>query len=244
MKQNKMTARFLVIICLLFVNIHCYSQSFNDEKVVVTNYVKRMYLASSFEGAKLIEGEDRKYYVVAITLPDESKEPSSEKQLTTAEHKAEESARSTFAEPCIKLEMLVAMPDQGKKKTTFLFLCQPLSEFVVITYKQQPFDGAKLITTPNSSYLISGVTLENKKYASAAMMDRVAQIKAKSQASIFFNGSTISSDMIITTSGRKKDNASEMIREQSMGFVDGLENLVKFDLDSKKVYFFYKELKK
>ena len=36
--------------------------------------------------------------------------------------------------------------------------------------------------------------------------------------------------------------STEIIREQSMGFVEGLEILVKYTVNEKKVYIFYREL--
>ena len=74
-------------------------------------------------------------------------------------------------------------------------------------------------------------------------MDRVALIKAKQQANTLFNGSTISSDMIIKTDEQANVvSSTEIIREQSMGFVEGLELLSKFTDNQNKVYIFYREL--
>jgi hypothetical protein len=244
MRQKQQTLHLLILVFFVLGNINCFSQSFNEEKTAMVNYVKRMYSASPFEGAKLIEGDQNSYHIVAISLTNDNKN-TSEKQSVIAENKAQEAANNTFAEPCIKFEMLATIPDDGKKKTTFLFVCQPLSEFVTNAYKKQAFDGAKIIATPKVNYFVSIVTLDNAKFSSSSMMDRVALIKAKSQANTLFNGSTISSDVVIYTGENTKknnDNTSEMIREQAMGFVEGLENLLKFDSNEKKVYIFFKGL--
>jgi hypothetical protein len=57
------------------------------------------------------------------------------------------------------------------------------------------------------------------------MINRVAQVKGQSQANIFFNGFTISSDLVIkTTENKSTDKPStvvetiESIKENAMGF--------------------------
>ena len=85
-------------------------------------------------------------------------------------------------------------------------------------------------------------------------MNRVAQVKGQSQANIFFNGSTISSDFIIRTTEEKYKGATESkstvetietIKENSIGFVRAMELLTNFEIeDGKRVLFIYfKELK-
>ena len=66
-------------------------------------------------------------------------------------------------------------------------------------------------------------------------MNRVASVKAMSQASRFFNGSRITSDLIIRTS-EKSDGTSdteiiENIQENSVGFVKSLEQLTNFYIE-------------
>jgi hypothetical protein len=82
----------------------------------------------------------------------------------------------------------------------------------------------------------------------------VAQVKGQSQANIFFNGSTISSDWVIKTTENKtadKPTTSavetiESIKENAMGFVKSMELLTNFDnTDGKRmVFIFYKEMTK
>lgn len=233
--------KIVAVIVLAISSVVCYAQSFNDEKTSMINYVKRMYNSSPFEGAKLIEGNEGSYYVAAISLANDKN--SLEFNNAVAEKKAQEAAKITFAEPCVKFEMLTTIADALKKTTTFLFSCQPLSEFVKATYKKQAFDGAKIVAAPNTSYFVSVIALITEKYSSESLMDRVALIKAKQQANTLFNGSVISSETIIKTNENSEVTiSSEIIREQSMGFVEGLETLTKYPVNEKKVYIFYREL--
>ena len=78
-----------------------------------------------------------------------------------------------------------------------------------------------------------------------SLMDKVAQIKSNQQANAIFNGSTISSDIIISTEQNGKGittSSLEVIREQTMGFVKGLIALMKFDHNGKKVFVYYQAI--
>jgi hypothetical protein len=90
--------------------------------------------------------------------------------------------------------------------------------------------------------------LEKAKYTSEATMNRVAQVKAQSQANTFLNGSTISMDMVISTKETKDSTNKtttiietvEQIKQNSMGFSQGLELLTNFDnSDELRIVFIY-----
>ena len=128
-----------------------------------------------------------------------------------------------------------------------------LTNFIKRMYNSAPFEGVKVIDDYDHQYFISVLSLEKGKYPNEAMMNRVAQVKGQSQANIFFNGSTISSDLVIkTTENKSTDKPStavetiESIKENSMGFVKSMELLTNFDNpDGKRMLFiFYKEMKK
>ncbi len=231
---------FLFFFTICYSNT--YAQSFNDEKTSMVNFVKRMYNSSPFEGAKLIEGDESKYHIAAISLAFNTN--TLESNNVIAERKAQEAGKKTFAEPCVKFEMLSSIIDSAKKITTYLFSCQPLSEFIKAAYLKQPFEGVKIISTPKINYYVSVVTLVPQKYTSETLMDRVASIKAKQQANILFNGAIISSDLIIKTDSIGNTTSTEVIREQATGFVEGLEILSKYPVNEKTVYIFYGELNK
>jgi hypothetical protein len=128
-----------------------------------------------------------------------------------------------------------------------------LTNFIKRMYTANPFEGVKIVDDYDHQYLISVISLEKAKYISESVMNRVAQVKAQSQASTFLNGATISMDMIITTKETKDstNNATtivetvERIKQNSDGFSKGLELLANFDnLDSLRMVFIYmRELK-
>lgn len=129
-----------------------------------------------------------------------------------------------------------------------------LTNFVKRMYTAKPFEGVKIVDDYDHQFLISVISLEKVKYTSESIMNRVAQVKAQSQASTFLNGATISMDMVITTKETKDSTNNvktivesvEQIKQNSVGFSQGLELLTNFDnADSLRMVFIYiRELKK
>lgn len=123
-----------------------------------------------------------------------------------------------------------------------------LTNFLVRMYENAPFDGVKAVEDYENSYLMSVVKLDKEKYKTESALNRVASVKAMSQASRFFNGSNITDDMIIRTT-EKADGTSdteiiENIRENSIGYVKQLEQLTNFTAkDGQQVFIFITPLK-
>ena len=130
---------------------------------------------------------------------------------------------------------------------------QSLSLYVKRMYETTPFEGVKLIKDVSKTYLISLVVLDKSKYPSSSIVNRVANVKARSQASNFINGSNITTDLLIVTSetkSKEKDDiitkSNEIIHETSNGFINGMEHLISFDVEDGRqmVYILFKEVKK
>ena len=117
------------------------------------------------------------------------------------------------------------------------------TNFLVRMYNNAPFDGVRAVEDYDDIYLISVVALDKAKYKTESVMNRVAGVKAMSQASRFFNGSNITSDLIIRTN-EKSDGSTdteviETIREHSVGYVKSMEQLTNFTRkDGLKVFIF------
>jgi hypothetical protein len=230
----------LFFIFLPFSNF-CFSQSFDDEKVAAVNFITRMYNASPFEGTKQLENDDKNYSIVAVSLTktNQNSEPT---YYSKALSKAQVAAEQGFAEPTIKFEMLFMQDSKENKKVTYVFLCETLSDFVVKTIKKKAFDGARIIAAPTNKYLITVVTLENAKYTSATMRDKAANMKAKQMTNILLNGSVISSDAVIKTEETDKAvniSNTEIVKENSMGFINGLELLKSLEINSNQTTYIY-----
>lgn len=146
-----------------------------------------------------------------------------------------------------------------KNWTVFIFVCllfannsfaqsynqdhTALANFLTRMYENAPFEGVRLVDDYDNQYLMSVLALNKEKYTSESTMNRVASVKASSQASRFFNGSEITSDLIIRTT-EKSDGTSdtemiENIKEKSIGYVKALELLTSFDNEKGERVFIY-----
>ena len=119
-----------------------------------------------------------------------------------------------------------------------------MTNFLVRMYENAPFEGVRAVDDYEQQYLISVLTLDPAKYGgNESAMFRVASVKAMSQASRFFNGSSITSDLIIRTSEKSDGSADteiiETINEKSVGFVKSLELLTNFTLPDGRIAFIY-----
>ena len=128
-----------------------------------------------------------------------------------------------------------------------------LANFIKRMYTLTPFEGVKIMDDYEHQYLVSIVSLDKTKYTSESTMHRVAQVKAQSQANTFLNGANISMEMIITTKEIKDSTNNkkiiietvEKIKQNSIGFTQGLELLTNFDSTGnlRMVYVYVRELK-
>ncbi len=126
-----------------------------------------------------------------------------------------------------------------------------LSNFTKRMYLSTPFEGVKIIDDYNHKYLISVISLEKAKYTDPSTMNRVAQVKAQSQANTFLNGASISMEMILKTTEKAVDDSTntlvesiEIIKQNSNGFTQGLELLSNFEDSNQKrmVYIYSREI--
>lgn len=228
----------LIIISFAFVS-STSGQSFSDEKTAAINFIKRVYTSTPFEGVKKLEGETGNYYTVAVTLMNISKD-SVLNVVSKVQSKAQVIAEQGFAEPCIKFEMIDRI-EKGNQNT-YLFLCTTLEEFITEIIKKKSFDGARIISAPGNKYIVSTITLENVKYTTSEMRDKVAFMKAKQLVNTLVNGSTITSEQIIRTDESDKRTEitnTEVVKESAMGFIQGLELLFGKEIITNKTTYLY-----
>jgi len=121
-----------------------------------------------------------------------------------------------------------------------------LSNFMQRYYESQPFEGVKILEDYENKYLISLIVMEFPLDSNTNKTNRIAAIKARKNASIFINGSIISSsDVIFKNKSSNNDTIRETIitqtiKETSNGFIDGIELLTNFkDLMTGSLVFVY-----
>ena len=145
-----------------------------------------------------------------------------------------------FFSSLILLVLPVIMLAQGYNSTM-----NSLSNFLTRMYDYAPFEGVKIIDDYEHRYLLSVVVLDISKYKEVTIMNRVASVKAISQANRYFNGSYTISNLIVRMSEKSGATDTEIIntiRENSAGFIKELELLTAFDdTCGKRVYMFIKQ---
>jgi len=219
------------------------AQSFSEEKTAAINFVKRVYTSAPFEGVKILQGEEETYYVVSASYMNIARDS----VLTIVEKarlRAEDIATEGFAEPCVRFEMIDAVLTGNQ--VTYLFLCTTLDVFITDFLKRKLVDGVRFIAAPGQRYIVSFVSLNNEKYTSSEIRDKVAQMKAKQSMNAIVNGSTITQEYILRTDesdSRTEVTNTEIIKENARGFIQGLELLFSKELQPQKTtYVFFAKL--
>lgn len=118
-----------------------------------------------------------------------------------------------------------------------------LTNYLKRMYNAAPYEGVRVVEDYDNCYLLSVLTLDNAKYNNESAMNRVASVKAMSQASRYFNGADIRADIIIRTredyNGIPDTEIIENIKEHSVGYVKEMELLTSFTTDNNRTAFIF-----
>lgn len=124
-----------------------------------------------------------------------------------------------------------------------------LAKFIERMYNSSPFEGCRIVDDYDNSYLLSVVGLDKSKYKTNSAMNRIAQVKSQRNAGEFFNGTQSYSEITIRTpkseekGGKEMAETYEIIRTNSMGFVQQMSLLTNFESnDGLTVFVFYKKV--
>jgi hypothetical protein len=60
--------KYLLLLLLIIFSFPSFSQSINDDKVSLSNFLKRMYISNPFEGVKILDDYDHQYLVSVVNL--------------------------------------------------------------------------------------------------------------------------------------------------------------------------------
>jgi hypothetical protein len=130
------------------------------------------------------------------------------------------------------LSFVISLTTQNLKAQSFSEDKKAFSNFIKRMYTNTPFEGVKIVDDYDHQYLVSIISLDKAKYSYEFTMNRIALVKAQSQANTFLNGATISMEMVISVREEKELNNDksvvetiENIKQNSLGFTQGLELL-------------------
>jgi len=99
--------RNIGIILLFLIKVaDVYSQSINEEKMALTNFLKRMYTAVPFEGVKIMDDYDNQYLVSVLSL-DKSKYPNTSTLMRVAQVKAQSQASNYINGTSVSTDLII-----------------------------------------------------------------------------------------------------------------------------------------
>lgn len=58
----------ITLLLIIIANLGALAQSYNEEKISLSNFLKRMYKNTPFEGVKIIDDYDNAYLISVLTL--------------------------------------------------------------------------------------------------------------------------------------------------------------------------------
>jgi hypothetical protein len=215
--------KIAALFILSFCHTNTFGQSFNDDKISMTNYVKRMYNSSPFEGVKIIEGnEGVSYYVISIALLNNNN--SEENNNSIAEEK--EAIKINYPGPYIKFEILTTIVNDKKNTTTYLFSCQLLTDFVNMADKY--FNEKKYnLALDNYNYILF---LDNTNDYASERIKEITEIKnilGKRSSTVSSYKST-NPDNLLAFQNLLLDDINSQINKEKQGFLN-LKYLISFD---------------
>ena len=73
--------KFLLILVLVFVFMSGQTQSYNQEKVALTNFLVRMYKAEPFEGVKVVSDYENNYLLSVVLVADNGQSESARNRI-------------------------------------------------------------------------------------------------------------------------------------------------------------------
>lgn len=119
-KRNMKKSITLVYTLLILMGVSASAQSFSEEKIALTNLVKRIYNNQPFDGVKIVDDYDKQYIVSVIALSKEKYKD--ESTLNRVAQVKTQSAASTFLNGAnITMDMIInsheSTDENGKMNT-------------------------------------------------------------------------------------------------------------------------------
>jgi hypothetical protein len=95
------------IIVFYLISTYGFGQDFNNDKVSLVNFLKRMYVSSPFEGVKIIDDYDNQY-LISVVMLDDSKYGSEFIKTRVAQVKAQSQANSYINGTNISMDLIIS----------------------------------------------------------------------------------------------------------------------------------------
>ena len=117
----------LLYFLVILVSIKSYGQGYSDEKVSLTNFIKRMYTAKPFEGVKIVDDYDNQFLISVISL--EKAKYSSESDMNRVAQVKAQSHASTFLNGAtISMDMVITTKETKDSTNNFKTIIETVEQ--------------------------------------------------------------------------------------------------------------------
>ena len=106
--------RIIFIFLYFVISITGFTQSINEEKTTLSNFIKRMYNSTPFEGVKIMDDYDHQYLVSVVSL-DKIKYTSPSIMNRVAQVKSQSQASTFLNGATINMEMIIKTTERESK---------------------------------------------------------------------------------------------------------------------------------
>ena len=109
--------RIIFIFVLFIISITGFTQSINEEKTTLSNFIKRMYSSTPFEGVKIMDDYDHQYLVSVVSL-DKKKYTNPSIMNRVAQVKSQSQANTFLNGATINMEMVIKTTERESKSSS------------------------------------------------------------------------------------------------------------------------------
>ena len=106
--------RIIFIFLYFVISITGFTQSINEEKTTLSNFIKRMYSSTPFEGVKIMDDYDHQYLVSVVSL-DKKKYTNPSIMNRVAQVKSQSQANTFLNGATINMEMVIKTTERESK---------------------------------------------------------------------------------------------------------------------------------
>ncbi len=116
-KTKKNFLKIIVLFYCFFSLAIANAQGYNEDKTSMTNFLKRMYTSAPFEGVKVVEDYDNKYFISVISL-EKAKYTSQSIMMRVAQVKGQSQANTFFNGSTISSDFIIRTTEEKHKGAT------------------------------------------------------------------------------------------------------------------------------
>ena len=98
--------RNIIVLVIFCSSNYSFAQSFNEDKTAFSNFLKRMYIASPFEGVKIVDDYDHQYIISVISI-EKAKYPNESMMIRVAQVKAQSQVNTFLNGATISMDMII-----------------------------------------------------------------------------------------------------------------------------------------